>query len=193
MNTRQQTQAKPGLSRFVWIGLVVSLMVNAGFVGLAIGKAVYHRPPPVREFVRQGDFAYNPLAILPLLSVETRRQVLREAAPDRRVFRTHIKSIRAAREGVLEAIGADPFDGEAYRQAMLRAQEADMQARQQAIDVLVGIMNKVPPQERAELLQKLKSGRAFGRPDHPAPHPGRAWDGGPPPPPMPMPPPGGAE
>jgi len=97
------------------------------------------------------------------LSPETRAKV-REAMQARRdVFRQQLADVLVARDQVIAAMGAEPFDAAAYRKALEHSAEVEAKAREQATDFFATIITYFTPEERKAIAQSLSSRAASRR------------------------------
>ena len=164
MSNTDQTKTVVRSSYVVWTVLIVSLMLNALFIGFVIGKGGGPKHPPGGFEMRSTDALTSPFRVLRLLPRETRREVLQEIRPDRQAYRVKLRALRVARTQVIETIEADPFDADAYRAALMASKAAEADVKLLSIDLLVRAMDEISADERAIVAEKLRSfsKRPFG-------------------------------
>lgn len=138
------SKARWQLPRWSMMVLIASLALNFVVLGVVAGSIwrVRAHQAPVRG-VTPNLLGYA--ASLP----QARRDLIWNAtAEQRQQIRPFRRDIRAAREEVMHAIAADPFDGEKYAAAQARLAEAYSRARGavQALDLEIAL--QLTPDER---------------------------------------------
>jgi uncharacterized membrane protein len=136
-------------TRWLVVALVVSLAMNLAVGGLMLGH-VLRGPPSWRPGDPEGGPAHRLMRLLPPEARDTVRQSFKEAGPE---IRARAKALRQARDGVRDAIMAEPFD-----RARLDAAFADMRARSDALQTAVQAaiadgVSKLPPEARRKVGQ----------------------------------------
>src|SRR5215510_527996 len=124
--------------------LIASLALNLIVVGLVAGsiwRARAHQP------VTRG-VTPNLLGYAASLPQERRDLIWTATAEQRQHIRPFRRDIRAAREEVMHAIAAEPFDGEKFAAAQGRLAEAYNRARAAVLDLDLKIAVELTPQER---------------------------------------------
>jgi uncharacterized membrane protein len=180
--------SKITLSRFLRILLIVSLALNMFFLGagaVLIGRHMGGPPDRPMGFFMKGraDFP-GPGLMLRALPKETRERIEKEIAPEKAAMKAAMDASRQARRAAFAAFSAQPFSAETYRQKREAAEAADLATVRAVHAVLAKATAVMTPEERARLIDAMKSHR-FGpsfkdSPDGPPQPP--PPDGGPPPP-----------
>ena len=132
------------LPRWSMLLLIASLALNLVVVGLVAGSIWRVRAhQPVTRGVTPNLLGYA--ASLPL---ERRDLIWNATGEQRQHIRPFRRDIRAAREEVMHAIAAEPFDGEKFAAAQSRLAEAYNHARAavQALDLQIA--TRLTPEER---------------------------------------------
>jgi uncharacterized membrane protein len=124
--------------------LIASLALNFVVLGLVAGSIwrVRAHQPPIRGVTP------NLLGYAASLPQDRRDVVWTATAEQRQQIRPFRRDIRAAREEVMHAIAADPFDGEKFAAAQGRLADAYSRARAavQALDLQIAVT--LTPEER---------------------------------------------
>jgi|GEM_PF-1326568 uncharacterized membrane protein len=146
MSELARSASRPGwrLPRWSMLVLIASLALNFVVLGLVAGsiwRARAHQPP-IRGVTP------NLLGYAASLPQERRDVVWNATAEQRQQIRPFRRDIRAAREEVMHAIAADPFDGEKFAAAQGRLADAYSRARAavQALDLQIALA--LTPEER---------------------------------------------
>ena len=146
MSELARSASRPGwrLPRWSMLVLIASLALNFVVLGLVAGSIwrVRAHQPPIRGVTP------NLLGYAASLPQERRDVVWNATAEQRQQIRPFRRDIRAAREEVMHAIAADPFDGEKFAAAQGRLADAYSRARAavQALDLQIALA--LTPEER---------------------------------------------
>ena len=137
--------------------LVLALAGDAFFVGMSLRQDFQPRRPfPNR------DLTLPPGMYFSQLSPETRAKVRAEMQTRREAFRKQLADVLAARDEVIAAMGAEPFDLAAYRKALEHSAEVEAKGREQAVDFFAAVITDFTPEERKAIAQSLNT-RAVSR------------------------------
>jgi uncharacterized membrane protein len=150
---------RPGSAQLVRILLIVSLALNMFFLGA--GAVILHRMLGQRE--RGGGFFIHamhedlpgPGMMLRSLPPESRPRIEAQIAGDRVAMRQALDAARQARREAYEALSANPFSVEIYRQKQTAAEAADLAAVRAVHKVLVAATVALTPDERMALIRAL--------------------------------------
>jgi len=148
----------------LWLGvaLVVSLVVNTFFIGLAVGGRLTADHWGGGE--RQVTGAYDRHGIPPDLDPRAILRVLPESAQDdaKALLDARSDEIRSlfvtsmqARSAAFDAMRADPFDREALEQALAASRQADETARAAVHELMVDMIAGMTPGERAQVIEDM--------------------------------------
>jgi uncharacterized membrane protein len=170
-----ETAGGPGVRwrtpRGVLALLVVSLAANLLVVGLVGGAAwrFRHGPPPHLA----DTVAPNLLGYASTLKPERRKQLWDSTAEERRNIRPFRRDLRAARNGVVEAITAEPFDRQRFETAQRNLVEVETAARRAAQALYVQMAVAMTAEERRAFAEWRERRRPPGHnlldePDQPA-------------------------
>lgn len=133
------------------LALLVSLAVNALFIGGLFSAVVRHNAQP---FGQAGGPAQKSLgAYVSTLPVERKDAIWQRSTDKRRLMNASRRDVRQAREDALVALTAEPFDKERFLTAETRLIEAERTARLGQRDVLVEIAGSMTPEERRAYLR----------------------------------------
>ena len=132
------------LPRWSMVLLIASLALNFIIVGLVAGSIwrVRAHQPAVRGVTP------NLLGYAASLPQERRDLIWNATAEQRQHIRPFRRDIRTAREEVMQAIAAEPFDGEKFATAQGRLAEAYTRARAAVQELDLKITVELTPQER---------------------------------------------
>jgi len=132
------------LPRWSMVLLIASLALNFIIVGLVAGSIwrVRAHQPAVRGVTP------NLLGYAASLPQERRDLIWNATAEQRQHIRPFRRDIRTAREEVMQAIAAEPFDGEKFATAQGRLAEAYTRARAAVQELDLKIAVELTPQER---------------------------------------------
>jgi uncharacterized membrane protein len=132
------------LPRWSMMVLVASLALNFVVLGVVAGSIwrVRAHQPPVRGVTP------NLLGYAASLPQERRDLIWNATAAQRQQIRPFRRDIRGAREEVMHAIAADPFDGEKYAAAQARLADAYRRARVAVQELDLHIALQLTPDER---------------------------------------------
>jgi len=169
MSERSQLPKLPGgITPWLGAGLVLSLAINAFFVGIVVGgkgaadrwdirladqlgMEARHGPPgriggapdlDPRSFAR----------MLPDSAREDARAIIEVRGPE---IREHFRAAMEARLATFEAMRADPFDRDALVQSLAASREADAVAETAVHSLVVEIVAGLSPEERAQIGEDL--------------------------------------
>ena len=137
-------------TKWLVIGLVVSLVLNltlAGFLmGRASGPSPWHRS------------AFNPIAGLPrlmdFLPKERRRELI--AQQPRRPLREALRDMRRAQHAMDQALAAEPFDAAALAEALAHYRDYFAVGQERSHAAFVAMAAELTPGERRRLLESLR-------------------------------------
>jgi uncharacterized membrane protein len=138
------SKARWQLPRWTMVLLIASLALNFAIIGVVAGSIwrVRAHQPPVRG-VTPNLLGYA--ASLP----QARRDLIWNATAEQRQYiRPFRREIRAAREQVMHAIAAEPFDGEKFATAQARLADAYSRARGSVQALDLEIVRQLTPEER---------------------------------------------
>ncbi len=171
----------------LWIVLVLALAGDAFFVGMSLRHGfLRHRPPS------STNLSIPPGVYFAHLSPETMAKVNAAMRAHRDSFTKQVAAVIKARNEVIEAMEAEPFDLAAYKKALEHSAQVEAQGREQANAFFASIITDLTPEERKAIAQSLdiraskmskrqgwrdRRGSGWG-PNGPGPGPG---PGGPPP------------
>jgi len=175
-----------GKSRGGRVLLIASLALNLFLVGLIVGGIM----SGVRTFRERGPgfglSAMEMREVADMLADETRakfRESMRDSFPE---LRQAFRDARQARDGVSEALAAEPFDIDALEDAFATARAADDKVWTLSTGAFTKFVGELDEAEREELVEAIKKRRDFRRSrrdDRPGPPPDfdRPLPDGPPP------------
>ena len=151
-------------SRWVRVLLVGSLVLNLLFIGAVAGMAVGHWG---RGDGRPGgpDPGFGPFT--DALTREDRQALKRELArkvPDMRRMRAEMDGDMAA---VAATLRRDPFDAAALRAALAQMRGRFQSRMEIGVDLLVGRLTEMSPDERRAFADRLEAGPRHGGPKGP--------------------------
>lgn len=163
------------------IALIASLILNVFLVGIGIGVLVTGvRLTPGQPPQQQRRFAPNAWMAAEALPPAERikfRQMLRDRAT---AVQPELKSVRLARREAIALMSQPNYDPKAAGEALKRAREGELHAREEIDAAVVDYLTKLTPEQRtavAEAMVRNRGGmRGLGG-GHGGPP-----DGGPPPP-----------
>lgn len=177
----------------LWILLVLALAGDAFFVGTSLRHGFgFHRPPPP-----SANLSVPPGVYFAHLSPETMAKVRQAMEARRDVFKKQVADVIKARQEVVAAMSAEPFDLAAYKKALADSAAIEAQGREQANDFFASIITDFTPEERKAIAASLNMravsfSKREGWRDRRGPGPGWNGPGGPSgpggPPPGPPPP-----
>ena len=135
----------------LWILLVLALAGDAFFIGVSLRHGFPPRPPlPMR-----GDLSIAPGTYFAQLSPQTRAKVRQAMQARHDVFTKQLAEVLDARNQVIAAMAAEPFDLAAYRKALKHSAEVDAKGREQANDFFASIITEMSPSERKAIADSL--------------------------------------
>ena len=137
-------------SKWISIGLIVSLIVNLLLVGFIVGRASQAPfamgPDPTMAFPR---FARD----LP----EDRRQAIRpHVRKHLTAMRPNRQALHQARVQINQAIVAEPYEPEALAQALANMHQVQIQLSQSTQLSFVQFVSALTPAERSKFVQRNK-------------------------------------
>lgn len=158
MSQPAKTVASPnGRRRWLWTALLLSLAVNAVFVGIAL-RTLWH----VRNanFMSVGTIDRRLPGFVKSLP-DDRRTKLRDEAfqRNRQDLRPMRRALRQARTDAARAFTADPFDRQAFAAAEARLAEAESNLRRAVRDRLGELGEQLTVEERRAFLRWMRPGR----------------------------------
>ncbi len=158
MSQPAKTVASPnGRRRWLWTALLVSLAVNAVFVGIAL-RTLWH----VRNynFMSVGTIDRRLPGFVESLP-DDRRAKLRDEAfqRNREDFRPMRRALRQARTDAARAFTTDPFDRQAFAAAEARLAAAESNLRHAIRDRLGELGEQLTVEERRAFLRWMRPGR----------------------------------
>lgn len=162
MNDTQPPAQKQSLP----IALIISVCLNMALIGGIAGLwiASTQRPPVEGPPQRFGE-ARGPLeeriarGALDSLDQNERRAFQRSLALEWRRSREDRSEINAARQALAAAIGSDPYDPEAVSSAFERLRSEEAQLRKRMHDRLSSTLEKLTPEQRATLIERMSNPR----------------------------------
>lgn len=149
-------------SRWLTVGLIVSIAVNLLFVGIAIGRS----SDPA--WSRNVDPSFGFSQILRTLPEERRREIVRDV--NLRAARPPVRDMRRAQREANAAMVAEPFDAEGLEDALAELRELMAEGQQKSHIALVSIMTRLTDAERQLVLEEMRRrgpGGAMGGPRGP--------------------------
>ncbi len=174
-----------GSLRWRDVALVVSLMGNALIAGLLIGghaagvrltSATAETVAPQGDRGRRGGVDISPRAVIDALPPAYRRAAVRVLRQEGRDARGLLRTRFAARREALQVLLAEDFDREAALAALETYRAADQAVRSRGEEIVVDILEGLPPDARRDLAQRLREEggprRRRGRPEREAIPPG---------------------
>ncbi|MCB1522086.1 MAG: periplasmic heavy metal sensor [Hyphomicrobiaceae bacterium] len=143
-----------GASRWMKIGLLVSLMLNMLFVGAMAGR-MWHG-----GYGKFGDRRGSGMVEFYSALAEPRRKQIQDMLDeDRRELRPLRDNVRALRREARDIVTREPFDPAALREAIARAGEASERLRAQRTNDFVEAMSKMTAEERRLFISARHSRR----------------------------------
>ena len=136
---------RTGQSRGSMIALVLSLALNALFIGGVISAFARHGDT---HFTRRPGQAFGLGAYVSTLPASRTKAILSAVGDRRQVMGPIRRDIRQAREAALAALTADPFDKERFLAAQTQLIETEHRQRLAQRDILVEIAASMTPDER---------------------------------------------
>ena len=137
-------------TRWLVIGLVVSLVLNLALVGFLVGRE--SGPSPWHRS------AFDPIAGLPrlmnFLPRERRRELM--AQQPRRQVREALRDMRRAQHAMDRALAAEPFDAEALAEALAHYREYFAAGQERSHAAFVAMAAELTPHERRRFLESLR-------------------------------------
>ncbi|MGE0626593.1 MAG: periplasmic heavy metal sensor [Hyphomicrobiaceae bacterium] len=156
---------RPRRRRWLWTALVLSLAVNALFVGIALRAAWNFRNA---SFVSVSGVDRRLPGFVETLPPD-RRQVLKQsnAFLSREQLRPLRRELRQARAEAVRAFIADPFDKQAFLAAETRLTKAEADLREAIRSTLPNIAERLTVEERRDFLRwgrhRHRGGNRAGR------------------------------
>lgn len=137
----------------LWVLLVLALAGDAFFVGMSLrhGAFVPRRPP-----AGSTNLSIPPGVYFAQLSPQTLAKVRAAMQARRGNFTKQVGDVLRARDEVIAAMGAEPFDLDAYKKALEHSAAVEAQAREQANDFFASIITYFTPEERKAIAASLK-------------------------------------
>ena len=137
-------------TKWLVIGLVVSLVLNMALVGFLVGKA--SGPSPWHRG------AFDPIAGLPrlmdFLPKERRRELITQQP--RGPVREALRDMRRAQHAMDRALAAEPFDAEVLAEALARYRVYFAAGQERSHAAFVAIAAELTPPERRRFLESLR-------------------------------------
>lgn len=164
--------------RWLWIGLITSLVVNALLVGM-VSRALWHTRSQMMLLGGAGDASLP--AFVDSLPTERRDTLRRAGPPDRPgMMRPLRMEVRRARADAARLFLAEPFDKQAFIAAQARLFDAESRLRQAVQKLLPEIGERMTVAERRAYLNwrargfngGFRRGENGGRGDDPGAGPG---------------------
>jgi uncharacterized membrane protein len=121
--------------------LIVSLALNLVIIGTVAG-ALWRHPAHPRTIIP------NLLGFTNTLPIERRKELWEITADARRELRPFRREVRLAREEILKALVADPFDKDKFAAAQQRLDEAETRARPAVHKLYATLASHLRPDER---------------------------------------------
>jgi uncharacterized membrane protein len=142
------------------IVLAVSLAANLLLLGFVVGAGVRlagpaaTRPEPVAFSER-----LSPRGLLQGLSPDARREVRQAIVGEGLRAAPLLRELREARAAFEATARAEPFDAEAVREALAQLQQVEGQLRDRSSELVITILEDLPPEERARALVEMRDRR----------------------------------
>lgn len=156
------TQSAPTLlpsrwqsARWLPAVLIASLALNLAVIGMVGGALLRGSPPPGPQQITP-----NLLGFTNTLPTDRRKALLEATAQERQTLRPFRRDVRIAREEVLKALVAEPFNKDAYIAAQTQLGEKEERSRAAVHELFARLAERMTPQER----QAFKRWREFLRP-----------------------------
>ena len=161
-------QAARRAPRWMLLLLIASLAVNFLIIGLTAGAMWKFRGPPPMAGVTP-----NLLGYASTLPSDRRKALWDGTEAERQYLRPFRREVRAAREEIIQALVAEPFDREKFLAAQEKQSEAEQRTRQAVRDLFAKIATGLTPEERRAFPRWREHRRPPGQnlldePDHPA-------------------------
>lgn len=175
-------ESRATLSRLLRILLIVSLALNMFFLGAGavfLGRILF-APEKTVQVRHRGDFFPGPAMMLRALPPETRERVEQAIADDRAAMKEAWETSRRARREAFQALVAEPFSAESYRQRLAAAQAADLAAVSAAHKMVAAATAQLTPDERRTLVERIRARRFKKHLEDRGPPPPGEPDGPPP-------------
>ncbi len=177
MNETMQTKTRRG---WLLLLLLVSLAFNfliLGAVGAMVARHYLDRKAWGIHDMHKMDDRWKRHAALgrPGRMLRASRKLMRELPEERRkalsdLVRKHGRAIRQAyakvgeaRARLAEILATEPFDGQAYAEAMQALRKADTAARMKVLDLADTFLRALTPQERRRYAELLRDTSRYGR------------------------------
>ncbi|MGG7567949.1 periplasmic heavy metal sensor [Rhodovulum sp. DZ06] len=155
--------AAPPRRRRRWVGwaLAASLCLNLLLLGGMAGAFLRHGPPGASPAAGLDAFTlHRMMHRLPDEQRDAARDLFRAHRPDFDALRPRWRETRAA---VAAALGAEPFDPEALRDALRAARQAEVEGKGLLDQAMVEFAAGLPAETRAELVEELGRRRWHGK------------------------------
>lgn len=145
------TQIAPWPGRAIRYALLASLAVNLLVIGAIIGGNLYYRSqnPMGRQARGKDDFGL--MALSRSFSPERRTAIRKDLSKAREARLPLIEALQQAEKESAAVLGAQTFNKDALRAAMIGTSEREMKARADAIEAFLSQAEKLEPEERQEL------------------------------------------
>lgn len=142
--------APPPRRRWRSILLIVSLALNLFLVGILVGGRVAEwRAPASPTAAALGPGAVSQLlSALPASARSEARRMFTERRPE---IRRHFRALRTARLEAMRTLRAEPFDRQAFAEAMETVRERTLALQAAVQQVLIDLSGEVDAETRARL------------------------------------------
>ena len=141
--------------RWLGIGLMLSLAINAFIVGVVATKAIKFRdlrrpgPPPLVDAL--GD-SRRMISAVPKERRKELRKIVRTHNPQ---LKPHREALAAARDRLIAVLRVEPTDQSKLAEALQAIQEARFAMRETGRDVLTDVVAAMSAAERKQLADRL--------------------------------------
>lgn len=154
------SESKPSLRGWLFASLAVNLLLVGLIGGAAIGGVRMSRDLALE---RGAQDAFRPGAFLRDLEPQTRRAVMRDLARMFRETRDERAAQRAAREEVIAAAVAEPYDPERLREAFAQMRAANAAVQEPWHGAVADSMTRLSAEERRDLVERVSRGAVAAR------------------------------
>jgi uncharacterized membrane protein len=138
-------------SKWLIIGLVVSIAANLALAGFVAGQM--SRPGPVPAMLDPSLSLFRVIHQLPEARGEAFRPTVRAHF---RSLRGDLRRMREAQHGINEALTQEPFEPEALEQALTAFRAALLDGQRENHQVMVKVAESMTSEERQVLLEAMQ-------------------------------------
>jgi uncharacterized membrane protein len=151
--SRPETEPRPGGSRRLKYALIASLALNLLVIGAVAGTMIgfgkHHGPRGGHP--RGEDFGL--MGLTRTLPEERRKEIRKQLREERGRLRPLFEDVRTARREAADKLAAEPFDRAALESALAAVGERERTLRQEAVNIFVGHVERLTPDERGRLAE----------------------------------------